>query len=215
MSAEEIKEIIQVIPECIIYIYPGYLTMFVFLFLRGKNIKEDNYIWIKVIAISYIYIAFKPFAKYVISFGGTLSNIVNKVPGAVRNNLYLICISIIVAYIWNRIIISDTMKWIFNKLKISTTFYDNEFEMLSDFNKGAWIRVYLKDDVVVYEGSLGCKELEDGKQRYISLQGYYKYLLQDGKPVEPYIEDNSSNPQIEVIIFYDSIKRIERLQINS
>ena len=136
-------------------------------------------------------------------------------PGAVRNNLYLICISIIVAYIWNRIIISDTMKWIFNKLKISTTFYDNEFEMLSDFNKGAWIRVYLKDDVVVYEGSLGCKELEDGKQRYISLQGYYKYLLQDGKPVEPYIEDNSSNPQIEVIIFYDSIKRIERLQINS
>ena len=191
MSAEEIKEIIQVIPECIIYIYPGYLTMFVFLFLRGKNIKEDNYIWIKVIAISYIYIAFKPFAKY------------------------LICISIIVAYIWNRIIISDTMKWIFNKLKISTTFYDNEFEMLSDFNKGAWIRVYLKDDAVVYEGSLGCKELEDGKQRYISLQGYYKYLLQDGKPVEPYIEDNSSNPQIEVIIFYDSIKRIERLQINS
>lgn len=214
MSAEEIKEIIQVIPECIIYIYPGYLTMFVFLFLRGKSIKEDNYIWIKVIAISYIYIAFKPFFKYITSFGG-LNNIVNKVPGAVRNNLYLISISVIVAYIWNRIIISDIMKWIFNKLKICTTFYDNEFEMLSDFNKGAWIRVYLKDDVVVYEGSLGCKELEDGKQRYISLQGYYKYLLQDGKPVEPYIEDNSSNPQIEVIIFYDSIKRIERLQINS
>ena len=61
MTAAEIKDIIQIIPECITYIYPGYLTIFLFLFFRGRSIKEDNYVWLKAIAISYIYISFKPF----------------------------------------------------------------------------------------------------------------------------------------------------------
>ena len=36
MTAAEIKDIIQIIPECITYIYPGYLTIFLFLFLEEE-----------------------------------------------------------------------------------------------------------------------------------------------------------------------------------
>ena len=83
--------------------------------------------------------------------------------------------------------------------------------MLADFNEGAWLVVYLKDDDVVYEGALGPKELEAERKRYICLNGYYKYFLgEDGKPVEPYIEDYEKNTKETVMIFYDSIKRIEK-----
>ena len=83
--------------------------------------------------------------------------------------------------------------------------------MLADFDKGAWLCVYLKNDNVVYEGSLGMKELEDGKRKYICLTNYYKYILDDnGMPIEPYIEDHGDCCDEIVLIFYDDIKRIEK-----
>lgn len=209
MTAAEIKDIIQIIPECITYIYPGYLTIFLFLFFRGRSIKEDNYVWLKAIAISYIYISFKPFFKKLLSWPFELD--ISKIPQSVKYNLYLLVLSIIVAYFADRIIVADKTQKILKFLHINTTFYDNEFEMLVDFDKGAWLCVYLKDEDIAYEGSLGYKEIEDGKRKYISLRGFRKYIIKDGKPLEPYIVDNSNEPQNEVVIFYDDIKRIEKM----
>ena len=103
---------------------------------------------------------------------------------------------------------------IFSLLNINTTFYDNEIEALSNYNEGAWICVYLKNDTVVYEGSVGMKELEEEKRKYICLNSYYKYLLnENGKPIEPYIEDHADNPNESVMIFYDDIKIIEKRDV--
>lgn len=211
MNADDILKIIAALPEYIKYIYPGYLSIYLYLFFRGKTLKDNNYIFVKSIAISYIYI-------WLIQWLGQsvfLSKIANVVffnaPRELKQNLCLLLVSAFIAYIFYRIAISNQICKILERFKIRTTFYDNEIEALADFDDGAWLVVYLKDDLVVYEGSLGAKELDPDKRQYICLNSYYKYFLNDnGKPQEPYIEDHEKEPNETVVIFYDSIKRIER-----
>ena len=185
--------------------------MYIYWFLRGKTLKDNNYVIIKSIAISYVYISIiHGFSNIEFTSYFTNSDFLF-FRCEILINTILILVSMTFPYILYRIIISDIIKQVFKKLKIDTTFYDNEIEMLADFDKGAWLCVYLKNDNVVYEGSLGMKELEDGKQKYICLTNYYKYILDDnGKPMEPYIEDHGNCCDEIVLIFYDDIKRIEK-----
>lgn len=196
MNAEDILKIIEAIPEYIVYVYPGYLTIYCYYFLRGRTLKETNAIIVKTLAISYIYISI-----------GNCCNI----NGGIIRDIMLIAMSLTVSYMAYRITKSRRIITVFSALKINTCFYDNEMETLAEFDRGAWLVVYLKDDNVIYEGSLGLKELEEGKRQYISLDRYWKYYLnEDGTPREPYIEDHSNNPRETVVIFYEDIKRVEK-----
>lgn len=185
--------------------------MYIYWFLRGKTLKDNNYVIIKSIAISYVYISIiHGFSNIEFTSCFTNSNSL-LFRYEILINVILILASVIFPYILYRAITSDIIKQVFKKLKIDTTLYDNEIEMLADFDKGAWLCVYLKNDNVVYEGSLGMKELEDGKRKYICLTNYYKYILDDnGMPIEPYIEDHGDCCDEIVLIFYDDIKRIEK-----
>lgn len=198
-------EIIRSIPEYIIYVYPGYLTVYLYLFFRGRTVNDNNYLIVKAVAISYIHLT-------AVNWLRDIANLYFlQVPESVKINAALIVASVLSAYAAYRITLSKRTKRIFDYLNISTTFYENEIEVLADFNHGAWLCVYLKDDGVVYEGSLGYKELDEGKRKYICLDSYYKYYLDEkGKPTEPYIEDHENDPDESVLIFYDSIKRIEK-----
>lgn len=42
MSADDILKIIAALPEYIKYIYPGYLSIYLYLFFRGKTLKDNN-----------------------------------------------------------------------------------------------------------------------------------------------------------------------------
>lgn len=210
LDVENILKIIDILPKLIEYIYPGYLTIYVYLFLRGKTLKDSNYIFIKSVAISYVFLSlFDTMGN--IKFYQTNIRPYFKFPHSLKLNLFLIIISFTFSYIAYRIVISKQIINIFDHLKINTTFYDNEIEVLANFNEGAWVCVYLNNDDVVYEGSIGMKQLEDGKKKYICLNSYYKYLLNDdGKPKDEYIEDHADNTNEIVMIFYDDIKRIEK-----
>ena len=211
MNADEILKIIQAIPEYIRYIYPGYLSIYVYLFFRGKTLKDNNYIFVKSIAISYIYLWLIEWLKQMTVLKIIVNTCFLNAPYELKQNACLIILSILVAYIFYRATQSKYVEKALNCFGIRTTFYDNEIEMLSNFNEGAWLCVYLKDDDVVYEGSLGCKELEDGRQKYICLNSYYKYFLNNkGRPRNPYIENHENEPDQTVMLFYDSIKRIEK-----
>lgn len=185
--------------------------MYTYLFLRGKTIKDNSYIIMKSIAISYIYLWVLEWIKDIECLNNIEDIIFKSVPYELKQSICLVILGIVFPYVFYRIITLKKTQTFLSKLKIQTTFYDNEIEMLAEFNEGAWLCVYLNNDEVVYEGSLGNKELDDDKRKYICLNSYYKYLLdEEGKPKDPYIEDHEKEPEETVMIFYDSVKRIEK-----
>ena len=196
MGADDIIKIIDAIPQYIRYVYPGYLAMFIFCFLRGTTLRETKAVLVKAIAISYIFTV-----------------ILSLIPleTEIAENAVLIVMSVILPYIAYLFGTFRWVKWVLRHLKVNTTLWSNERESLIGDDNCGWLVVYLKDDNVVYEGSLGNRELEAGRRQFITLEAFYKYRLdKKGYPKEPYIEDHEGNYEEKVVIFYDSIKRIEK-----
>ncbi|MGN0131247.1 MAG: hypothetical protein ACI4AA_02270 [Lachnospiraceae bacterium] len=126
-------------------------------------------------------------------------------------NAGYIVLSVLVAYVSYRIVESETILKIYHFFKIDTTYFDNEVEALAGVAKGAWLIVYLKDENIAVEGSLGYKELEPGKDRYIMLEAYSKYSVGlDGRLSEIPIISYEGNYNEMCSIKYDNIKHIEK-----
>lgn len=196
MSAEEIIKVIEYIPEYIIYVYPGYITIYLYYFFRAKSIKDNKQIFFKSIIISYMYIVLTDFIS-------------------VYNLLFMhmgyITLAVLVAYISYRITASEKILELFKYFKIYTTFYDNEVEALAGAHNGAWLIVFLKSENIAVEGSLGYKELEMGKERYITLEAYTKYSVgNDNKLSEIPIICYENNYEEKITIKYEDIRHIER-----
>ena len=196
MTADDIIRIIDTIPNYIIYIFPGYITIYVYLFLKGISIKDTKAIIIKSIGISYVYVVFLQYWNF---------------PNEFIQIMALTLISVCVPYFIYKMVHTPTMHWVLRKLGIYTTYMDNEIESLEGFDHGAWIVIYLYDENMVYEGFINSKELEEGKRQYICLSQYFKYQLDDsGKPIKPYLEDHAGDDDEQVVIYYKDIKRIEK-----
>ncbi len=190
----QIIEIINYLPQYIKYIYPGYIVIYSYYFLRGKTLKDTKGTILKAIILSYIMVS----SLEKISFSSQL-----------QENFWLLIASLLLAYFAHLLIHSENLSDAFECLGIETTFYNNEIEALQGLNEGVWLVIYLKDDAIVYEGYLHYKEMEEGKRQYISLSGYRKYLYEKGKK-EKCIEDFAGKNSEEVVIFYDGIQRIEK-----
>lgn len=196
MTAEDVIKIIQYIPEYITYIYPGYITIYVYYFLRAKKIKDNAQTLLKSILISYIYIT--------LSAGIPCRSVF-------WANVGYIVLALLIAFISYRITKSNIILKIYNKIGIQTTYYENPIEALAGPQNSAWLIVYLKDDDIAIEGSLGHKELEEGAERYITLEGYTKYSVkQDGTFLHPPICTYVNNLNEKCVIKYDEIKYVEK-----
>lgn len=192
---KDLITLFDILPNYLVYVYPGYITIYLYLFFRSKSITDSKGVIVKSVVISYIYVSI-------------LSSLELSL---IEQNAILILSSCVLAYISFRITKSKTVKKILHKLGIYTTFYDNSIDALKKGNTGAWLCVYLKDSDIVYEGSLGNQELEPNRKNYITLTGYWKYRLDaNGKPQHPYIEEYDDDHEEEVLIFWDEIKRIEK-----
>ena len=200
MEPAEIKEIIEMIPDYISYIYPGFLLMYVYSFCRGKNLSLSKETGIYAVCISYV---MNIVVKSILErwFRNT----------AINRTFFLMLMAVVGAYILYACTKSKLVSDVFKEFNINTTFYESDIEALAGLEDQAWLCVYLKDDDVVYEGSLGAKELDPERERFITLEGFYKYKLDaGGYPIRPYIDDYSDNYEDRVVISYDSIKRVEK-----
>ena len=56
MSLEELQVLIDSIPQYICYIYPGYITLYLYFYFHSLTLDETKAKVIKSIIISYIYI---------------------------------------------------------------------------------------------------------------------------------------------------------------
>lgn len=200
MTADDILKIFDAIPNYIIYIYPGYIAQYVYFYLKGKNLPDTKITFIKSVGFSYLIITI---AKLKVNFENG--------HGILENIAYILLASLGAWFFCE--IMKKLDKWN-EKSGKGAFFYDNEFDALSQYDKGAWIAVYLNNDDIVYEGKLALKSIDknsDGRN-YITLKEYEKYKVKAGSKymIEDYSE--SKDYDAEVVIYYADIKRVEKFK---
>lgn len=211
MSADDIIKIIDEIPKYICYIYPGYITMYLYYYFHSLTLEDTTGKLLKSIAISYFYVVI---IKWMFGLVNRISfiNIIDDVNG-VLFNIFLIIFSITVPCIVNLLEKSDKFdedaKKIKSILKINTSFAKNEIEVIQKkYNDTIWIYIYMKDSNLMYEGSLTEKELEDCRTKFFCLSKYRKYLLQkDGRKKK--LKDYSDDEKEKVLIYFEQISHFE------
>ena len=211
MSADDVIKIIDGIPKYICYIYPGYITMYLYYYFHSLTLEDTTGKLLKSIAISYFYVVI---IKWMFGLVNRIPfiNIIDDVNG-VLFNIFLIIFSIAVPCIVNLLEKSkkfdDEAKKIKSVLKINTSFAKNEIEVIQKkYNDTIWIYVYMKDSNLMYEGSLTEKELEDCRTKFFCLSKYRKYLLQkDGRKKK--LKDYSDDEKEKVLIYFEQISHFE------
>lgn len=197
---KELSEILEYIPKYITLFYPGYITIYLYYFFSGKKFRESQWIIAKAVCISYIYAVG---IKWIL-------------PVEEKDNIFLENVCLIVSCFLIGIGASSIRNavWFEKKLKRIqkySNYSDNEFEVLRNEDRSAWVCIYLKNSNIVYEGSLREAEDAEAENRYICLSGYYKYYLnKKGRPKKPYIENHKKDDNQKVIIHYSDISVVEK-----
>jgi len=216
VNPDDIIQIINEIPKYICYIYPGYITMYLYYYFHSLTLEDTTGKLLKSIAISYFYVVI---IKWMFGLVNRIPfiNIIDDVNG-VLFNVFLIIFSITVPCIVNLLEKSDKFdedaKKIKSILKINTSFAKNEIEVIQKkYNDTIWIYVYMKDSNLMYEGSLTEKELEDCRTKFFCLSKYRKYLLLDNGEKKK-LADYSNDEKEKVLIYFDRISHFEIANID-
>jgi len=208
MTLEELIGFIDTIPQYICYIYPGYISMYLYYYFHSLTLDETKAKVLKSIVISYFYVIVLKavFEKINLLPFITLTNDIS----GIWFNFFLIFLSIIVPYVIYRIEKKENfLNRIKRKLDISTSFSKNEIEVLQKkYHDTIWIYVYMKENNIMYEGSLTEKELEISRTRFFCLSKYRKYILKEnGKKKK--LADYSDDEKEKVLIYFDMISHFE------
>lgn len=181
IEAENVIKIIEVLPELIIYIVPGYIVIWMKSFILSHKQKETNDIFIKSIVLSYLL---------------TLIS---------HNKLVLIILSIIIGYCLGRFLSSDKCSIILKGLGVNKTFHACIWEDISDLEYGMWINIYLPNELIIYQGKLRkYEEKEVGQDRFIVLSNYITF---DYDSIE--LENCRNKDNRMVMVNTKNISRIE------
>lgn len=171
MSPDNVKGYIEIIPMIFLYIVPGYLFFRVFNFVLNKKNEKLTQNIVECIICSYVIMSIVRFI-----LGLFFNEIVIELPEVIVSILLL---SGILGYIVSRIILSDWFsEKILDKLNIYRTINNNIFEEYFNDKKGLWVKIYLKDDKLVYYGAIvGFDVKEKYEEGYIIINQYevYKY----------------------------------------
>lgn len=215
MSSNEIIKIIEILPQYIQYIFPGYLTIYLYLFFRSLTMKDNKGTIAKSIAISYVYMVIlrefiEPLIKTIFN-GDSLSFFIKY--KLFFEVIILIIMSMIVSYLAYAIISCNLIQNHLFNIGIRTSVATNEIEQFEyeSNGKSVWVCVYLKNSKIVYEGFIVNREMEPEQRMFLCLGNFRKYIIdENGKPVHPYIEEHDDEPEEKVIIYYPEISIIEK-----
>ncbi|MFW2502371.1 hypothetical protein [Clostridium diolis] len=110
------------------YLYPGFISIWIFYYIRGKNLKESSNTIVKAIVISYLYINSLPIMSSVYLY------IINKYKFNDNFNLnteiWLLIISILTPFFINKMISFRIIGSILKTLDIHTAVYSNPLDEL-------------------------------------------------------------------------------------
>lgn len=205
---ELITDILQILNNYTIYIYPGLITLFVYKHLEGKKFEENNIIVIKSIAISYLYVVF---LQRVIQLNLNIPELTKIFP-----HIVLLIVSIVLPFVFYKIVNAKWFEKIGKWLKISTRRSSNPIEIASSLEKSPWVCVYMDEQKVMYEGYVRNYVKDVDRLTYLMLSQYKISKLNESTNVyeQTYpanIEGTVSEVSKKdwVILYFEHITRIE------
>lgn len=204
MTVSEIQELINFLPELLIYLCPGYLTLWVYNAVIARSIKESKHMLGKAIILSYIYLKGVEWLK-------------GYVP-SLDINVTIIIIAIVFGIWTDKFIKSNFYQQILCMLNISASTDIDIIDKIRTPN-GVWVKVYLDSIHRVYEGALIYDIMDPEVERHIILCSYLKYkILESTVAVDAdndifteleLIENFRDDQAKRIVLKYDSITRIE------
>lgn len=196
-----IKDIMEVLEQYFVYIYPGYISLYVYRFSVAKRLKNNKETLFISVVVSYIYIIFYRAVKKVMVADFD-----------VADYIILFAIAVVVPVILHWVIRSKCYECFLNSLGFNTSVEDNVWDYIhyrDKEKKGIVLKIFLDENGILYEGSLRYHESDKEKEQVICLSGYRRYIKKKNKFVVK--QDYSGDDSRWVMIKMDEIKRVEIL----
>ena len=203
-TIDGIKELLEIIEQYIVYVYPGFITIVLYRLAISKSVEENKNTFIKSIIISYLY-------TIPISYFSGLS----PYKFTMCQHTFLLIISVLIPIIWNKIIHIKIFKNFIRMIGIKTEIYDNLMDIMFYKENGTvWVRVYLDEQKVMYEGSLRHYESDINTKHQLILTGYSQYNYNEkthkyDEILYDYTSDSASKEKQWIRILEKNITRME------
>ncbi len=199
-----INDVIEIIPKLFLYFIPGYIAIHIKSHFKNEKSAKDSHVLIMSIVVTFI---INILVELII-------NVVNKVicKPIVLNDynkpVLLLIGAIIIGCLWVLFYDSKLEKWINIRMKSNTTSEPNVWNKAMKCENGAWVRVYLYDQNILYEGKLLNYTIDpEEEKREILLGSFTSYNINDKKEIEVY----SDNKKM-VLINCNELTNIEILK---
>ena len=210
---EKIQELLNILTDYIIFIYPGFLSFYIFKYIEGKKVEETSLLVIKSIVLSYIYlIVLSCFIHFDIKDPNSISKIGHIIIFIASIGLPVLLYTVVEA------------KWFIKlqkKFKITTRRISNPIQLALWNDKNLLACVYMDDYGIMYEGQIRNYVRDTDRLNYLMLSNYKisrinktseEYSKYDQTyPVEKSAEDKKIRHNEWVILYFDKISRIEIL----
>lgn len=198
-TIDGIMELLEIIRQYIVYVYPGFITLVIYRFAMYKSVEENKNTIIKSIIISYLYTL--PFF---------LIFEIDPTEFEFCHHIIIIIMAVIIPICWNVVIRKKWFKAIIRKIGIRTEIYDNLMDIMFNKENGTvWVRAYMDEQKVMYEGSLRHYESDINRQQQVILSGYRQYNYNENTKKYEKVYDYANDQKQWVRILEENITRME------
>lgn len=210
-TKSELISILTILNDYIIFIYPGWISLFFYAYLDGKRHEENLLLIIKSIIISHFYLKGLQYIFH--------HNLVSFQVMASLNHVILFVLAITLPLLFYKFVHSKLFNCIQKTFGISTRISSNPIEIaLSKSNNDSpCVCVYMDELGIMYEGFIR-NYIKDTKQMtYLMLSNYKIFKLKTGtnkyKQTFPSKKHKKQEQEVNqknwVILYFNQITRIE------
>lgn len=195
-------ELLDVLREYFVFLYPGAISLFLFRFANGKKFTENKISVLKMMIISYLYIIFLD-----IFFDFEYMDI------PIYVHIIIILLASILPLVIHAVSKNRKVRKILETLGIKTSFQDSMIDTIcaleTDKSKGVVFKVFLDDKGIMYEGKVRLHETESDGDHKIALSGYRRYVYNQKRKKFEVKQQYENQHDRWVVIEEKDITRIE------
>lgn len=208
ISPEDLNGFINVLPNAVLYIAPGYITLAMYHASKDGKVTDHIITAIKSMFLSYIYVSTADLFTHITKFSDSAETLIRI--------LLIGGLALLFGILANTIFLQDIIKKVTSKIYKTTPYTDlmDDIKSISRNGDKIWMTVYLDKENKMFEGYLIRDRMNPQFKQYIILDCYCKYIRSDSNniymPVEE--EDHCEKPNKHnygVVIELDRISHIE------